>query len=220
MRFTTSGPEVTPPEDLAVIDDRLGSNTQEAYVAAVHTAPHLEGLLVISDDSTGPYFMGGGATVENCFIGINSDPDLYRAQIDTGWERQRNAKAAEVCESKGIEAGIPETAVIHLLHEMGHADYWFSYLADYRDDPYARIRQIRTKRNAELAALPLGMSTSKALELWNTNHEGYRDRFYASGKTDKDWGMLCQANLQAYAEVTTEKKADTFALGVLATASA
>lgn len=219
MKFPKPKIEVTAPIALEELDDRLGTQTQQAYRAAVEAAPRIAGLAVILDDGNNrfePSPLGlGGSSVK-----LNPDPEWYREALRSGKVRESLGKFSALYRSRGITPGINELIVAIELHELGHAVDFAGYISRAAGDTKAAFELSAHVRTSQLAGLPLKMSTSSAEYAMANNTNGYRDRMQKLGYVGPAWTSIVTDNLQAYRELPCEKVADRFALGVLATVSA
>ena len=147
---------------------------------------------------------------------INPDRDFYLQGIKSGRATQRLSEFSQFYRSRGIAPGVNELVEAILLHEMGHGDDFWSYIQQASGDTKAAFELSRKTRKTQLAGLPLGAATSRILDAWEHNTDGYRDEI-AARYTDEEWRAMLAENTKAYGELPCEKIPDRFALGVLAT---
>jgi len=219
MKFPTPEKAMTDPLALQELDDNLGTQTQDAYRAASRVAPHLNGLAVVFTDTT-PHFSGSPLGLSGSNVAINPDKDFYIEGIHSGKASLRLAEFGKLYRSKGITPGVNELIVAIMLHEMGHAYDFSDYIKRASGDPKVAFELSRKVRKSEIATLPLRTSTAKAEAAWNNNTNGYKDKMRAKGYDNRTWASWLDKNTRAYANLPSEKVADRFALGVIATVSA
>ena len=212
------GREAIVPPALAELDERLGANTSQAYIAALSFAPNISGVQVVLNESLGAHFVSHPYGLEYSKISLNPDPEHYREQIRSGVAKTRFAEFSGLYRQLGIRPGLGEMAVVGLLHEAGHADQFTRHIAQAAGQAALGFDLRRAARLEEVQTLPLGGPTSIALTAWNNNTEGYRDKLIAQGITDERWQELTEKNTRTYMKLPSESGADQFALSIIATA--
>lgn len=208
-------PDYTPLA-LQHLDSTLGSRTVEAYEVATEQHPHLGGIAV-KLDSSHSFFEASNLGLAGSHISMLADKPQYINHIKSGATKARMADFSKLLREKGVTPSVPELVTSVFLHELGHAEDYHQYIQRAGGDVKAAFRTSREIRKSEIARLPLGIASSRALRAWNTNTNGYRDSMTKAGHTQDSFMQLINRNIEAYAKLPSEQIADRFALGVLAT---
>lgn len=220
MKFPKPNIEVAPPSALRELDGELGTQTQEAYIAAVNSAPRLAGLAIRLNADRGAYHVSTPSSTRPSFVSLNPEREHYSNSLRSDIIKLRMAEFNAFYLSKGIAFGVNELVVTNLLHEMGHEYDFLSYIDQANGERAIASRLMSHAREAQLKQLPLGRATSRAIRARNANTDGYRDQLEAEGIDDAKWDELVKENVRAYTSLPCEKVADDFALNILATVEA
>lgn len=219
MKFQPTNIEIASPLALQELDDKLGTQTQEAYRAAVEQAPHLNGLAVVLDDKR-PHFKESPLGLGGSHVAISSEPEFYRDANKSGIVASRMGAFSKFFRSRGEIPVLDHLIVSVLLHEIGHANDFAGYIQRASGDAKSAFALSRQVRKSQLATLPLKAPSSAAQNAWDNNTKGYRDKLLSQGMTPEVWSEYIAKNSTAYGELPCEAVADRFALGVLATTNA
>lgn len=205
------------PLALQTLDRQLGTETVSAFEHAVDIAPHLGGLAIVLDNSTGSTFQPSELGLAGSLVRLNPDRDYYTGIIKSGIVGARLGEFSRFFRERGVMPSVNELMTSVLLHELGHADDLEGYVQQAGGNTKAAFKLASEVRKSELATLPLKAASSRAQRAWEGNIKGYRDKMRARGITDGKWSGLVLRNTEAYSNLPCEKVADRFALGVLAT---
>ncbi|MDB5163396.1 MAG: hypothetical protein JWS12_13 [Candidatus Saccharibacteria bacterium] len=197
------------------LDRTLGTETRQAYARVLEVAPHL-GVVAVVLGGTYPAFCPSKDGLENSQVEITPERRFYESELASPHFPARFRPFQEFFVARGIVPAVKELVVVAMLHELGHADDYHTYITHANGDTAAAFKTYDHDWRNQVEALPLGGPTSAAEAAWDENIDGYQDQMREAGFTNEAWLAILEANTIAYTQLPQEKIPDNFALQILA----
>ncbi len=204
------------PSTLSCLDSTPDSNTMEAYNAGVLFEPSLKGLTLLLSGSSLGDFEASPRGLPGSKIYVNPyDEDLEKA-INNGVVQEELAPLVGFLDYTGVELDTPYARILYLLKAMGYATVLQGCVDKNEGNTERAFVLFRNERKLQIATLPLGKTSTHALNDWDNNYKGYKDKMVERfGFDDEDMQQALNVNSQAFNELPQELVVNRFALGVL-----
>lgn len=199
------------PRALRKLDEALGSNTREAFSIARSMHPDIYGITVRLGSNPG--YLSPAGPLDPGSIEIPIDREFYERQLADPLFSRRLERFKRFFKERSLTFGVAQVGEAILTHEMGHA-------VEFADTVHEaggarRASHVYADRlDRDIASLPLGMPTSRAIALGRESIRSFRLQV-PGPETDQRWEEGLRANVEAYTQLPTEVNADQIALRVL-----